>query len=710
MSRSIATMTIAFEQDVVAARQQTRRIASLLGFETQDQTRLATAVSEIVRNAYRYAGNGEISFVIEGERSPQVLIVTVTDHGPGIADLEAVLSGQYRSSTGMGLGLIGSRRLVDQLDIRSDRAHGTEVRLKKLFPPASPVVDDAGSARLKANLAASAKPSALEESQQQQRELLRALAELRERQEELRRANHELEDTNRGVVALYAELDEKADHLRRADEMKSRFLSNMSHEFRTPLNSVRALSGLLLDHVDGPLSGEQRTQVEYIRKAAADLSELVEDLLDLAKIEAGRIDVQPTEFTIGNLFSALRGMLRPLLVSESVVLRFEAAPDLPALFTDEAKVSQILRNFISNALKFTERGEVRVTAELADDDRSIVLAVADTGIGIEAAHHDLVFEEFAQVKGPLQKRVKGTGLGLPLCRRLADLLGGNIALASEVGVGSTFTATLPIRYEDRVEVATPPVEVPLRAAGSNRLPVLIVEDDAELQRYYAKILRSTAFRSVAARSLREAREAMRNEPFVAIILDILLRGEETWQFLTELKADPETRAIPVIVATEVDEEGKIAALGADAYLRKPVDRHRLLSELKRLTGSRILVIDDDPATRYALRRLLGHAPYRIVEASDGQTGWAAAHAMRPQLILLDLGLPDMSGNELLDRLKRHPATRDIPVVVATAHDLSAAEISTLGLQAQAVLTKLELEERVVETVAAALQAAVPIPQ
>ena len=271
---------------------------------------------------------------------------------------------------------------------------------------------------------------------------MRALGELRERQEELLSLNRELEDTNRGVVALYAELDEKADHLRRADEMKSRFLSNMSHEFRTPLNSIRALSRLLLDRVDGDLSIEQEKQVGFISKASDDLTALVDDLLDLAKIEAGKIEVHPIEFSVGNLFSALRGMLRPLLVGDAVKLSFEEPQSTLTLYNDEGKVSQILRNFISNAIKFTEQGEVSVSAQLSEDRQTVRFSVADTGIGIAPEDQGRIFDEFTQLPSPLQGRVKGTGLGLPLCRRLAHLLGGDVSVKSERGVGSVFTAVV----------------------------------------------------------------------------------------------------------------------------------------------------------------------------------------------------------------------------------------------------------------------------
>ncbi len=240
------------------------------------------------------------------------------------------------------------------------------------------------------------------------------------------RLNRELEDTNRGVVALYAELDEKADHLRRADDLKSKFLSNMSHEFRSPLNSILALSGLLLDRSDGELTTEQDQQVGYIRRAAHDLLELVNDLLDLAKVEAGKVELRPSEFEAVNLFAALRGMLRPLLLSRSVDLVFGDASHIARIYSDEGKIAQILRNFISNALKFTERGEVRVTVDREGDD-DVVFSVSDTGIGIAPEHIELIFQDFVQLDNPIQRRVKGTGLGLPLSKKLAGLLGGSVS-------------------------------------------------------------------------------------------------------------------------------------------------------------------------------------------------------------------------------------------------------------------------------------------
>jgi len=253
----------------------------------------------------------------------------------------------------------------------------------------------------------------------------------------------ELEDTNQGVLALYAELDSQAEQLRQASDLKSRFLSYMSHEFRTPLGSILSITSLLADEVDGPLSKEQQLQVAFINTATRELGDMVDDLLDLAKIEAGRITISPAWFDMLDLFAALRGMFRPIVDTGEVDLIFEEPQGLPKMYTDDKKLAQILRNFISNALKFTTRGEVRVSAQLLGNDQ-VRFAVSDTGIGIAPELLGGLFEDFAQVDSPLQKRLRGTGLGLSLCKRFAALLGGQVGVESRPGSGSCFFVILPM--------------------------------------------------------------------------------------------------------------------------------------------------------------------------------------------------------------------------------------------------------------------------
>ena len=315
------------------------------------------------------------------------------------------------------------------------------------------------------------------------------MQELRARQEELELLNRELEDTNRGVVALYAELDERADYLRRASELKTKFLSNVSHEFRTPLNSIISLARLLMDRLDGDLTGEQMKQVRFIESSARDLQEMVNDLLDLAKVEAGKIRIRPKQFEVHELFSALKGMLKPLLADNtSVELLFEDASELPALFTDEGKVSQILRNLISNALKFTPSGHVRVAAEMSEPGL-VLFSVEDTGIGIAQEHHEDIFREFSQIDNPLQERHRGTGLGLPLCRNLAMLLGGRIWLESQPGTGSRFYVAVPMSYSG--EAVQPEDAANLPAPEFHRAPVLFLEDNPETAHVFEGFLRAT---------------------------------------------------------------------------------------------------------------------------------------------------------------------------------------------------------------------------
>ena len=264
----------------------------------------------------------------------------------------------------------------------------------------------------------------------------------------------ELDETNRGVVALYAELEENAFELKEAADLKSRFLSYMSHEFRTPLASITSIAGILLANMDGPLTAEQRRQVQYVQGSVRELSEMVDDLLDLAKVEAGRISISPEWFEMVDLFSALRGMFKPIVGEGSVSLIFEETESVPRIYTDDKKLSQILRNFISNALKFTSVGTVRVSARVLPGEQ-VEFAVTDTGIGIAPDHLPTLFNDFVQIGTRTQKRLRGTGLGLSLCRKFATLLGGHVGAESAEGEGSRFHVVIPIHYQGTTQEAGP---------------------------------------------------------------------------------------------------------------------------------------------------------------------------------------------------------------------------------------------------------------
>ena len=450
-------------EDVVLARRRTRQLAEQLGLDPQEQVRLATAVSEVARNAVQYGGGGWVQFELH-TGGPSHLVVRVEDQGPGIPHLEAVLGGTYRSPSGLGVGLLGARRLADRFRIESTPGRGTSVELGKLLPPGrrGPIPS---AAELGRRLAAVRPDDPVTELEMQNQELMRVLATLAERQAEADRLNAELNETNRGVLALYAELDDRAADLARVSQLKSAFLSGITHELRTPLNAILNMTRILLARMDGDLTAEQEVQVTLIQRAAGTLTDLVADLLDLARIEAGKSEVRLASFTIHDLFGTLRGMLRPLLTSDEVTLVFEPPDHEVTLTTDEGKLSQILRNLVSNAIKFTERGEIRVAGTVAADDM-IVFSVTDTGVGIAPEDQARIFEEFTQVDNPLQKHVRGTGLGLPLSRKLAGLLGGRLEVESTPGAGSRFELRLPrIHRNPRF---TPAEGVTLLAAGESR--------------------------------------------------------------------------------------------------------------------------------------------------------------------------------------------------------------------------------------------------
>lgn len=700
MTARLLILALQAETDILLVRKRARRLAELVGFEAQDQTRITTAVSEIARNALEYGGGGRVEFRIAGEAAAQRFEIIVADRGPGIADLDAILDGSRRSTTGMGIGLNGARRLMDDFAVEAGRRGGTAVRLAKILPRRAPVVGRAELERIASALAAEDPPDAIAEIRRQNQDMVLQLDELRARQEELARLNQELQDTNRGVVALYAELDERANHLRRADELKSRFLSNMSHEFRTPLNSILALSRLLLGRTDGELTPEQERQIQFIRKAAESLTELVNDLLDLAKVEAGKIVVTPIECSADGLFATLRGMLRPLLVGDAVALVFEDPADVPALVQDESKLSQILRNLISNAIKFTERGEVRIWASYDREGDSVTFSVRDTGIGIAEEDLEIIFQEFGQVANPMQRRVKGTGLGLPLSKKLAELLGGSLAVESAPGEGSVFSVTVPRRYRGFPDLSEKQEDWQVQ---TGQVPILVVEDDPADAFAIERTLAPSRYQAIIARTVAGARRALEQVRPAAIILDVVLLGDESWRLLIELKQRDLTANIPVLVVSSAGEERKAIGIGADEYLKKPIEPAQLIRLLDQVSGrhsvTRVLLIDDEEVSRYLVRQLLPRGIYDIKEAATGVDGLARLEHERPDVILLDLNMRGMDGYQFLER---SADLTDTPAIILTSRILGGQEEARLG-RATRIVSKSDLSAAVLmDAIAAAL--------
>ena len=564
----VARVDLRHDEGVVTARQRTRDVAELLGFDRLEQTRIATAVSELARNAHRYAGGGEVRIAC----GPDRLTVQVIDQGPGIANLDEVLSGRYMSATGLGRGLVGVRQLMDEFDITAPAGRGTRVTVSKRLPAGNRAPDPR---RVREELGRHGARSPFDEVTRQNEELLQAFGEVRARQKAMLALNRELEETNTGVVALYAELDERAERLRDADERKSRFLADMSHELRTPLNSIVALAELLLGG-DPPLADEQAMQVSFIRRVAGDQLRLIGDLLDIAKIEAGRLELELDDVALAELLVILRGQLRPLVVGADVELRFDFPGTSATLRTDEGKLTQVLRNLISNALKFTRQGEVLVRA--AVDADHVRFEVRDTGIGIAPADLARIFDEFVQIPNDLQRSGHGTGLGLPLARKLVGLLGGEIHAESTLGEGTTITVTVPLRWHAFRAGETPDL------TGA----VLVVDDDPASRFVVEAHLRGTAWRTVSAHGGQAALDALAASLPVAMVLDLSMPDLDGLEVLRRLRADATMAEVPVVVHTsrllEPSEVEGLAALGARVLDKSDTSRSSLIEALTAVTG------------------------------------------------------------------------------------------------------------------------------
>jgi signal transduction histidine kinase/CheY-like chemotaxis protein len=523
------------------------------------------------------------------------------------------------------------------------------------------------------------------------REIATQKKELQARHDEAVRLHRELAESHQGVLTMHAELEDRAVELSHSAELKSRIVAQVGHEFRTPLHSIMGLSRLLLDGIDGDLNDEQSRQVGFIRTSAEELMQFVDDLLDLSRADAGKTALRMESFGLRDFVASMRGMLRPLLDPATPVdLVFSEPPDA-VVETDRAKVSQVVRNLVSNALKFTERGEVRVSARLQPGGL-LAIAVSDTGIGIEPENLERVFEEFGQVATPLHDKVKGTGLGLPLARRLAHILGGTLEVQSTPGLGSTFTLLVPTQHPEAREMEAMVERSRKRAPG--RGSVLVVEDDRKTLFVYEKYLVMAGFHVLPARTIEDAQAIIDTTRPAAIVLDVMLEGETSWSFLAQLKAAPETRDIPVLVVTVTNREQKARALGADEFWLKPLDQDRLVKRLRALTRSslspRVLVIDDDERARYIVRKHLAGERFEVSEAATGPEGVAIAQQLVPHVILLDFLLEEMTAFDVLDELKSDPRTRGIPVIVVTSQALDESQQRRLMEEAEAVISKQNL--------------------
>ncbi|MFP4344146.1 MAG: GAF domain-containing protein [Anaerolineales bacterium] len=485
---------------------------------------------------------------------------------------------------------------------------------------------------------------------------------------------------------LYQDAQETAEKLKEVDRLKSEFLANMSHELRTPLNSIIGFSRVILKGIDGPLTEMQQTDLEAIHESGKHLLNLINDVLDLSKIEAGKMEFvfEPTD--LQKVASGVLSTAIALVKDKPVELQQDMPEDLPIVVADERRIRQVVLNLVGNAAKFTDEGYIRIFAEY--DDEEITVAVEDTGVGIPPEKYDEVFAEFRQVDSSSTRRYGGTGLGLPVSKKFVEAHGGRIWFESEVGVGSTFYVALPIAGPPPEDEPEELAEVPVSTDGR---VILTVDDDEGVITLFRRYLEQEGYQVVGlTRAASVVEEAKRIRPY-AITLDILMPDRDGWQVIRDLKADPETRDIPVIVCSIVSDKDKGLSMGVSDYLVKPILEQELLDILARLSEEsgpqRVLVVDDSTDDRQLLCRILRSAGYIVEEAVGGAEAIGKIHQSPPDVLILDLMMPEVDGFAVLENLKANEQTRKVPVVVVTAKDLTSAERDLLHSRAESLLQK-----------------------
>ena len=505
------------------------------------------------------------------------------------------------------------------------------------------------------------------------------------RRKQLAEQNEQIQQYSEELLEAREEADRARREAEVANQAKSQFLANMSHELRTPLNAIIGYSEMLMEDAEDAGHDAFTPDLEKIRTAGRHLLALINGVLDLSKIEAGRMEAHLETFDVAELLGSVSATITPLAEKNRNRLVVEAERAPAALRSDLTKVRQILFNLLSNASKFTEDGTITLTAEAEGTD--LLFRVRDTGIGMTAEQQARLFQPFVQADASTSRKFGGTGLGLTISRRFAQMLGGDITLESEHGVGTTFTVRLPLGEDaEAPEEQTPEDDAPEEDAPEAAAPageartVLVIDDDAGARDLIGRALGAEGLRVLTAAGGSEGlRLAAEHRPDV-ITLDVLMPGTDGWAVLHALKDDPATAEIPVVIVSMLDDDHLGGALGAADYLTKPLDRERLLQTIRRHVpedgADLILVVEDDDQTRELLRRGLEREGYRVAEAADGRVALDLLDRLCPALVVLDLLLPGADGFALAERIQRDcPAT---PVVVLTAKDVSAEERRRLG--------------------------------
>jgi signal transduction histidine kinase/CheY-like chemotaxis protein len=500
-------------------------------------------------------------------------------------------------------------------------------------------------------------------------------------------------------VRLFEEIQEKSQQLEVASKHKSQFLASMSHELRTPLNAIIGVTEMLLEDARDFKRDDELEPLERVLRAARHLLALINDILDLSKIEAGRMELHLESFALVPAIAEVAKTIEPMAAKNTNRIVIDCPPDLGTIHADQTRFRQALLNLASNANKFTENGTVTISArpQQIEGRDEITIAVTDTGIGMTEEQMGRLFQEFSQADASTTRKYGGTGLGLAISRHFCRMMGGDLTAASRPGEGSTFTIRLPrVVPSDQASPTEPPAASPRAVADEAEEPlILVVDDDPTARELVARNLERAGFAVVAARGGQEGLRLVRELRPAAVTLDIMMPDLDGWTVLAAIKGDPALAGVPVVLMSIVDDKSRGYALGAADYLIKPVDRINLVETLTGICGTvagRALLVDDDEVVRRGVRQALEPMGWEVTEAEDGEIAVEALTGARPDLIILDLMMPKMDGFEFLEKLRGRPDWQDIPVVVITAKDLTDADRGRLNGGVERIIQKTNRDD------------------
>ncbi|MGD2032535.1 MAG: response regulator [Gammaproteobacteria bacterium] len=656
---------------VYDARRKIRGLAEALGADPIETTRLATIVSHAVRQLRRE------------QREPRLVVSLITD----CTTTKLVIDFEGRGEP-PDMPVLDS--FFDAVSARDPHEGFHSLRAIRYLPGAAlhPTKEFLNEQRARI--------------QARSREEL--IIQIQQKNRELEEHSAMLEDT---VARRTEELKHAMEAAEAANQAKSGFLANMSHELRTPMNAIIGYSEMLMEDAEDDGNEAAADDLKKIHSAGTHLLSLINDVLDLAKIEAGRMDILLEDFDIPEMVKSVVSTIETLVKKNGNRLRIEVEDDIGEMRADLTKVRQGLFNLLSNAAKFTHNGDIglSVMSERDDDGDWVRMSVSDSGIGIPEEKIEHVFDEFSQADETTTRDYGGTGLGLPISRRFCQMMGGDITVTSVVGEGSTFTIRLPrlvIKADEQIAAAAKATPAIASEPGKKQV-VLVIDDDASALELLSRNLHGAGLEVVTASNGREGLDLAKTLKPLAITLDVLMPGMDGWEILRALKADPETEDIPVIMVTMTDDSELGYALGATEFLTKPVRRSELVHLLERYasedTKRKALVVDDKPENRDVLRRALEQEGWQVREAENGRAALESLGDEEPSLILLDLMMPVMDGFEFVMEMRKLDSSSDIPIVVVTAMDITEKERKRLngdvvgliergGLDRDAMLTQL----------------------